>query len=374
MYNGGEASPGLLALAGLLAALACACGSAETATLERREVKASQASKPVLPGADHARRFGRGSALAPSPTADAGTHYDYDLPAGWEELPTTSMRLVNLRPAGDPGAECSLIFLTGDGGGLVANVNRWRGQMGLGELDAAGVNALPTRALLGTGASWVDLEGAYAGMGGEGRAGWALLGLVGHGDRDGVHYLKFTGPADLVNRERENFELFLTSLSQHTGAHGETGSAPAAGDSTTAGGLRWTAPEGWQQEGARSMRLVSFRVAQATECYVTLLAGDGGGLVPNLNRWRTQLGGAPLTPAELDALPTVNILGQDCPVLEVSGDFTGMEGPTRAGQGLLGTVCIRSVGALFVKMVGPTAEIEVERERFMAFAQSLEEG
>ena len=94
----------------------------------------------------------------------------------------------------------------------------------------------------------------------------------------------------------------------------------------------------------------------------------------NLNLWRSQLGGEPLTPAEVDAMPRVNILGQDCPLLEVSGNFTGKDGPTRAGQGLLGTVCIRPGGALFVKMVGPTAEIAVERERFMAFAQSLEEG
>ena len=56
------------------------------------------------------------------------------------------MRLVNLRPAGDPSAECSLVVLGGDGGGLTANVNRWGDQMGLGPLSEEEVERMRAEA------------------------------------------------------------------------------------------------------------------------------------------------------------------------------------------------------------------------------------
>ena len=57
-------------------------------------------------------------------------------------------------------ATVSLTVLQGDGGGLLGNVNRWRGQLGLEPLDesslASGVEAI---AALGSGARLVDLNG-----------------------------------------------------------------------------------------------------------------------------------------------------------------------------------------------------------------------
>ena len=59
------------------------------------------------------------------------------------------MRVVGFRVGGDPGAECTLAVFAGDAGGLLANVNRWRSQMGLEPIDEAALAALPKRPLLG---------------------------------------------------------------------------------------------------------------------------------------------------------------------------------------------------------------------------------
>jgi hypothetical protein len=68
---------------------------------------------------------------APPPTAPAGLAWD--LPAGWTQEPTRPMRLASFAT---PAGACGLFVFAG-GGDRLANVNRWRGQVGLEPVDAA---------------------------------------------------------------------------------------------------------------------------------------------------------------------------------------------------------------------------------------------
>ena len=123
--------------------LAClACAPADVVEIEGRRI-VSAASRPVRTGLSTAQRFG-----APAPEAQ-GSPLSWTLPPGWQELQASGMRLANLRPAGHPDAECTLVILGGDGGGLEANVNRWRReQMGLEPLaPGAAVGIWATRAV-----------------------------------------------------------------------------------------------------------------------------------------------------------------------------------------------------------------------------------
>jgi hypothetical protein len=123
------------------------------------------------------------------------------------------------------------------------------------------------------------------------------------------------------------------------------------------------------------MRLVSFEVGPEgrTECYVTVLGGDGGGLVANINRWRTQVGLEPWSEADIDGLESVEVLGREVPIVEVAGEYSGMEGGSEAGFAILGLVCELGDRSVFIKMVGPREDVEAERESFVAFARSLRE-
>jgi hypothetical protein len=75
-------------------------------------------------------------------SAASGGEFIWEAPAGWETGRSSSMRLASYSvPAKGVMADCSLIALGGSGGGLVANVNRWRGQIGLppwGEAEVQG--------------------------------------------------------------------------------------------------------------------------------------------------------------------------------------------------------------------------------------------
>src|SRR5512134_3885859 len=121
------------------------------------------------------------------------------------------------------------------------------------------------------------------------------------------------------------------------------------------------------------MRIVTFapRGATGTECYITVLGGSGGGVEPNLNRWREQMGQAPLDAKALAALETIQVLGRDAKLIEVSGNYTDMQGNQVESAGLLGVVCSIDGALLTVKMTGPRDIIEKERDRFLAFCRSL---
>jgi hypothetical protein len=79
----------------------------------------------------------------------------------------------------------------------------------------------------------------------------------------------------------------------------------------------------------------------------------------------------PMMEADLAALPMIEVLGKQCPVLELTGDFTGMQGGTQEDQGMLGLVCLLDDQSVFVKMVGPKEAVHNARAGFEAFCKSL---
>lgn len=137
--------------------------------------------------------------------------------------------------------------------------------------------------------------------------------------------------------------------------------------------LQCTQPEGWTSKPPTSMRMLNLQAGSSpeAECFVCELAGSGGGVDQNLNRWRTQMGQPELSSAELAALPKVRVLGKDCPLIEISGTYAGMSGGAQQNFYLAGVVCLLDTKAIFVKMTGPEAQTRPELERFKAFCQSL---
>lgn len=365
-------------MSGVLVALTlCACAPPDHVVVTRtREV--SQAD-PVQPGASHAERFSPQQRQA-APQDEASVTevlreaLEWDVPAGWKELSAGGMRIASLRPAEDPDADCSLILLEGDGGGLVGNVNRWRGQLGLEPLSNSEVDALPRRPLLGTSAVLFDYAGTYRGMGGPEREGWRMLGLIATSESSTL-FAKLTGPDELVQAQHQAFLDFCASVRQRAdlAAGGDAGAGSGGPGSAGPGPLRYEVPEGWSDEGPASMRAVNLR-SGTSQCYVILLGGEAGGLLNNLNRWRGEVGLDPLAEADLTSLDRVPILGREAALLDVRGDYSGMGSGGGANYRVFGVALIRDDVSVFVKMVGPEEELAEQREAFLEFVSSLEEG
>jgi hypothetical protein len=180
---------------------------------------ATERDRRIKVGATAEERFP--DVFGPARPAAAGTGdmatglegaFAWDAPAGWtEQPPQGSMRLANLTFGPDGSGECYFGVLGGAGGGLLANVNRWRGQMGLEPVDEAAVDALPERTFFRRAAKFIDVEGTFTSMGGAPKPGYRMLGLI-HSGPQFTLYAKLTGPTELVAGEVEAFEQFAASL------------------------------------------------------------------------------------------------------------------------------------------------------------------
>lgn len=357
-----------------------ACSGAHTPGTIRPAAPAE--SSNVLWEANTQERFG----LKPSSKDPAAANSSertqrlaWDLPKGWVELPATQMRLANFRLDGDNDSECYLSLLPGDGGGLAANINRWRSQLGLEAIDAAAAEALPRALFLSEMATLVDLEGSFSGMGGgEARAGWRMLGLL-LVDTRGSAFFKMTGPSATLATRREEFLALAASLrieDQPSAPAAPTSTAPdkgkeMAGDIpvASADALQWQAPASWRSGPTKPMRAATFLVGPdpAAECYITVLPGESGGLRNNINRWRDQLGQPDLSQEQVDALTRIPMLASSGRLLEIDGVGTA------EGKKMLAALSIRPGRSVFVRLTGPKALLESERENFRAFAASIQE-
>jgi hypothetical protein len=303
-------------------------------------------------------------------SGDPADGFDFATPTGWTKQKSDTMRLVNLRPADDPSMDCYLAIAKG---GVLVNVNRWRGQFGQPAIDEAGLAKLPTLPLFGFQAVRVEVEGDFTTMSGEKREGFALLGLVAEASGQQI-FVKMTGPKEAVERERGGFVAFATSL-HWKGAGGGAGAKPAAGPVDDGSDLKYDAPAGWKKMPARQFRLVTFAIGDGklTECVVTQLAGDGGGIAENVNRWRRdQMGLPPASNADLARLPTLKVLGVDATLVDLTGHFKdSMTKRDIDHARFVGLICPDRDSTLFVKLTGPESEVAAAFADFQAFCQSL---
>lgn len=133
----------------------------------------------------------------------------YELPAGWKKEAASEFRTLNFSFGEDGEGEC---YVSRAGGGLEANLNRWRGQMGLAAASAEGLQALPKRKLFGMEATYAELDGEFKAMGAaEPKPNYRMVGLV-LSLPDVSFFVKMTGPKELVIANEGNFSKFCGSL------------------------------------------------------------------------------------------------------------------------------------------------------------------
>lgn len=143
---------------------------------------------------------GKQAGTAPPATAEPSAQLTWTAPNGWERGADRFGRDVTYNAPS--GAECWISVLNGDGGGLAANLERWRGQMGLPPQGGAAPASFD---LLGGRGEFIDLQGQGA------QAGQSML-VVMRSLADRTVFVKLTGAADAVAAARPDFETFCKSL------------------------------------------------------------------------------------------------------------------------------------------------------------------
>ncbi len=98
-------------------------------------------------------------------------------------------------------AEVNVAAMGGEGGGLLANVNRWRGQIGLGAISENDLSQLAQSLDVSGGtATVVDFTGKDAKTGAPTRLVGAIVAQSGQ-----TWFYKLMGDASIVARQKERF-------------------------------------------------------------------------------------------------------------------------------------------------------------------------
>jgi hypothetical protein len=132
----------------------------------------------------------------------------FKVPDGWRRVDVSPLTLARFEIGPERRVIVTVTGLRGDGGGLVANINRWRSQLDLKPLsdDDARKSARSVH-VDGFDATAVDIERLPM----DGKPAQRILAvIVKHGGS--TWFFRLSGPADLVVQERANFTRFLEGV------------------------------------------------------------------------------------------------------------------------------------------------------------------
>lgn len=257
-------------------------------------------------------------------------------PSGWTSTPETGLRFATLKLEGsDPPLELAVSTLPAPDPGsdlyLKANIDRWRGQVGLQPYPEtnwkqAAVEAGELRETESDGrpAYLVQLSG-------QDQAGEpsAILGAI----------IPVPGNA--------------AGTAQPT----ESTTAPAAGASP--GLPTYTLPAEWTEATPGQFQLALWTVGDGEEQVDISVSSAGGSVDANLARWAGQVGLPPTAVA--GASESITIDGRSAVRVElVGGEKT-----------IIGAIVPDGDRNWFFKLIGPNAPAAGERERFQQFIESV---
>ena len=143
--------------------------------------------------------------LAPPPGAPA----QWTRPDGWSDQPLSEMRLGSFKVDGPnaTSADVSVIAFPGEAGGLISNINRWRGQLQLAPLDEDQLGQIIRRIEVDNVPTYlVDFQTAE-----NASKPSRIVGAVLQ-TADRTWFVKMTGPPELIENQRQKFLDFVKSF------------------------------------------------------------------------------------------------------------------------------------------------------------------
>lgn len=231
---------------------------------------------------------------------------EWTAPESWLRVEGSGLRYATFKlKKGEAPLELTVTSLEreSEAGSILANVNRWRKQLGLRPTTEAGL--------------------------------------------------------DKIVKEEKIGDVTATLVDWTTAGSGKKTKEP----------LSYQTPAGWKkQEKAAMFSVATFTVSdanQTAEVTISPFPGDAGGLLENVNRWRTkQLALPAVTEEELQKdLKRIEVDG-------VAGSYVDLLGPAGSDRQRILGVMVPRKQTWFFKMRGPAALVEKQKDAFEAFVKS----
>ena len=360
--------------------------AAFAAGCDREDVKVYQVAKetpttPPQPADAPAAAPAPAMDAAPAQNANALPQFQFALPPGWQQVAASQMRVASftVTNASGPAGDVGVIPLPA-GENELALVNMWRDQLQLPHTD----HADPVDITVGSDpAKLFEFVSTAPVLDGK----FHQRNLVAMQTRGTMSwFFKMTGEDSFVTSQKDAFLQFLKSFTFNNQSLADQSLAPAQAAQTTPdmaaaapapapptdlASSIWTVPVGWQSVTPSQFLLAQFQIqnngAQA-EVNVSQLAGDGGGLLANVNRWRRQLG-LPAVAQEEDfskMVDTLTVPGGQAQVV----DFNGTNVKTGQVARLVGVVLPQNGQTWFYKLMGDPGVVAAQKDAFLKFIQT----
>src|SRR5438034_7497143 len=226
-------------------------------------------------------------------------------PPNWEPQPLSQMRQASFLVKGDNGAvaDVSFVSLGSAAGNILENVNRWLGQLGQPPITEQKLGEIAQRLHTSLGdVTIIDLAGLpdNADPARDGRIIAAMVTTV-----NATAFFKMRGNADLTEAQKGEFIKWVAAVCNAQTQTGPPQMAAAPPQAVNATQIKWKKPETWTEVPPSSMRYASFSASSEDggkiDISVVTFTGDGGSDADNINRWRGQIGLAPIDASAVTA-------------------------------------------------------------------------
>jgi hypothetical protein len=275
------------------------------------------------------------------------------------------MRQASFLVKGDNGAvaDISFVSLGSAAGNVLENVNRWLGQLGQPPITEEKLGEFAQRLHTSLGdVTIVDLAGLpdNADPARDGRIIAAMVTTA-----NATFFFKMRGNADLAEAQKGDFIKWVAAICNAQSKAGSPQIAAMPPRDSGAPRIRWETPEGWTEVPPSSMRYASFSAPAdggKIDISIVTFPGDGGSDADNVNRWRGQIGLAPVdastVTSQVAPLKTADITFS---TTDIAGDKTRTIAAWTRRDGRV----------WFFKATGPNAAVEKEKSKFVKFIESV---
>jgi hypothetical protein len=373
----------LLALGGLLTMALALVGC------DREQIKVQEVPKDADPATAAMAAPAEAAAPATAPAMPANPHAGMDmgamtaaqpqlrwtLPSGWQEKPLTEFRAASFDAKGRDGqvADVSVIPMP-TSGREVDLVNMWRQQMQLPAVTDADADKAAEAVSVGSEQGKMFEFASEQPVGGNTQKARMVVAMLMRGGTS--FFFKMTGADSVVTEQKPAFLDFLKSISFEApstvamsnpqASMGADPMSPTEATPVSVAGL----PDGWKEIPNPPMLLAKYVIQGSgdakADVNISALAGTGGGLMMNINRWRGQLGLSPLSEEDFSKeARTMDLAGGKATLV----DLTGTDKAGKRSR-LVGIIAPQTDQTWFYKLIGDPQIVEQQKDAFTKFIQT----
>ena len=287
----------------------------------------------------------------------------WQLPAGWKEGGEKQMRLATLIvPSEDKPLEVAISALpwAGTPDGMLSNVNRWRGQLQLAPTDATHV-----------GESTRELKAGDLTL--------TVVDLRGHSGSSGMMPPFAGGAVGAASRAAQDAPPPGLPPG-HPPIESPPGAAPPNSPAVPAAGdvPKFTAPADWKALPTTSIRKAAFAIGDAEHGGLFTLtsfptsAPSIAEPLPNVNRWRREVGLPDVTPEELPkSSESIEVNGKPATYVRAVPDPSQAD-QSKAVLATLAAMVKDGDQVWFFKLIGERSTVVAQEDAFKNFLKSVQ--